>query len=249
MDLHVQSRGVSVFSIASTDCRRMHVDGAALPLRRTDDERLYFELMGAGWEVGAQPDADDEEVAKTERMSGPAFDLFWQGAVFVPGTMGDEAENLALRSFADAMSERWRSGADSTNPYPSNRKAAMEYPVLADSEFVGARSADRNLVVVGSPRTNLLLTRWRTRLPIRWMGDGPPDAFIVRGQTYDDPLDAAFVVCPRPDAPNHYLLIVSPASIAALGAADRVRVAHLPDFLIHRAEKVLAWGYFGMDWA
>lgn len=280
--IRLKTRGVDAISLQPRRllrlADRLRLDEQWLDLhseKEPTDHWISFERTGRQWTMvapdsvqtraarparlasGGGPPPSDRAlpariVVKGPRLGGPAMDLRWGAAAFVPGTLGDEADNLMLRDFAEGLRRRWTNGEDSIHPHPGDRTASVEYPLVADADLTDAQSRRCHLVVIGHPRNHLLLARMRSALPCRWDGVGAdPSAaggFQIAGRTYRDPRDVAFFVAPNPEEPGRYLLVITANAASALASARRVTTAFLPDYLVHRGERVLDWGYFGADW-
>ena len=221
---------------------------------------IHLERLAGGWQcTDAEPSrepwpfdpANAPGLVKSPAVSGPVMDLHWDAPLLVPGSLGTEAENDLMQQFAEHLRARWQSGEDSANPHPGDRSVAVSYPLRLDSAVNEGCLGQHHLVLIGTPKTNLLLARFRAHLPCRWTDDpdtGQTMSFTINDRQYDDPRDTAFFVCPNPQCCTCYLLVVTANRVSALARAASVMTAFLPDFLVHRGERVLDWGYFGPDW-
>lgn len=252
--MKVKTSGIGALALrigASNSPRAMRIDGQRLrlpePAASGNGEWVYLERLARGWAV---LDPQGEQPTKRPELAGPPLDLRWDAVSFVPGTLGDEVENHANIRLAQALAERWRTGADSPNPHPGDRAVAMEYPVVMDVDLREEVVRRRHLVAIGNPRTNLLLARLRGRLPCRW-DDAGNGRFIVSigGRSYSDSRDCLILLCPNPEAPDRYLLLMTSAGSQGLVEAARVQTAFMPDFLVLRGPRVLDWGYLAPNWA
>lgn len=256
----LKTKGVDAMSLSLADLGEpsptvVRVDGQDLSLASNGSAHGWIQLerIGRAWEALSHDDAD---AAGNRRpaLAGPAMDMRWDGVTFVHGTLGAEADNHAMRGFARDLKAAWETGADSSNPHPGDRRPAIVYPLCPDVEVDASIASQRHLVVVGNPRSNLLLARMRGLVPCHWEDAATRTpatrtaSFTIAGRTYRDPRDVAFVVCENPEHPRRYVMMVTANDVGALNLARRVNTAFLPDYLVHRAERVLDWGYFGAEW-
>lgn len=261
----LKTRGVSELELClppGTLVEGIRVDRQDLPALATNDgaveARTHWDRVGSAWQRLADPDRDHsiDGWSKRPERGGPVMDLFWGPVVLVPGTLGEELDNERMARFAANLRDRWIGGADTLQPYPGNRAVAIDYRIIADTEVTDKERAENSLVLIGNPRTNLLLARFAGRLPIRWetrpgrqARPGGPVGISLNGRWYAEPDDVAFIDCPNPDSTDRYLFIVTVNDTRALARASQTQTAYLPDFFVQRGAKVLDWGYFAADWS
>ncbi|MGL5097140.1 MAG: hypothetical protein ACRDD1_16245, partial [Planctomycetia bacterium] len=235
---------------------------------------LRFERLDGVWHADEPPDAPSkgrprasQPAVKNALRPGPIADLAWGATAFVYGTLGDDLANEALQQFAAQLHQRWVDGTDAAAATPGDHARCDETPLLADHAVTPDDLNRRNLVLIGSPRTHLLLARWRGEFACRWVDPIDPEpfdeadqpgldetsesaaaAFHFGGRRYDDPADALFLLQPTPGSTERYTLIVTANATAGLAAAADARLAYLPDYLVRRGPKVLHWGSLDPDW-
>ena len=112
--------------------------------------------------------SDNVQIVKGPHLPGPVHDLRWEGVTFVVGTMGDDYETRTLERLANSLRLAWTDGSDTTACHPGDRALLVEYAVIADSEVTDELMSRRHLVALGSPRTNMLLARFRGRIGVDW---------------------------------------------------------------------------------
>ena len=271
----VKTHGVEALSIRLTadsaraaDVVRIDKRDFSLPAVDHDAPEAWvrFERVAKQWRLldvaeavdaasDDSPESDGAETTiqplrKSPTAPGLMMDLRWGAVAFVPGTLGDEPTNERQRALAERWRDRWRTGADSLNPHPADHTSGVDYPVRTDVDVTESELAERNLVLIGSPSTNLLLARFRAALPCEWYDRSVDEcsSFSFGGRRYEDPRDALLLVYPNPRHPQRSLLVVTGADPRAFGSVANLSTAYLPDFLVLRGTRVLDWGYFDADW-
>ena len=126
--------------------------------------------------------------------------------------------------------------------------------VVADSEVTENHIRDRNLVICGSPDTNIFLARIADRLPIR-IG---ADCYEVGAHSFPSAGCGLQFVYPNPLNPKRLVLVVH-----GVQWGPRLQVNHkldfLPDFIVYTETTIkdgtwfptnafLCAGYFDMNW-
>jgi pimeloyl-ACP methyl ester carboxylesterase len=185
---------------------------------------------------------------KSPTLPGPVIDLFTDRILLVPGTLGDDAENGVMRQLAETLQNSWRTGCDSLNPYPGDRRSQIETAILNDTDLTAEDSARHHLVLIGNPRTNLVLGRLAGRLPCRWPDTSGAVELTATRQRRQDPELVLLLLCPNPEAPHRYAFIVTSQVVGALASVSELRMVYLPDFFLTLGRRVVDWGYFGADW-
>lgn len=184
--------------------------GADLVVRIGDTELsgpppLTIERAGDTWRVATQ--AWPEEGTRRAGVSGPIRDVYHEPLTFVVGTQ-DPAHTLINRLVA----EHWA--------HP--RGWIVEYPILDDVDVTEEMMAERTLVLIGPPASNLVLARFADRLPIRI----DRDAIHVGEQAHQGEQVGTVFVAPNPEHPEHAVLVI--AGPRPLGTW---RSTFLPDIL------------------
>ena len=162
-----------------------------------------FRREGDRWVEGAL----QLQGRKREGVSGPIRDVFHEPLVFVIGT-GDRRHTAMNRRVA----EHWA--------HPPGWD--VRYPIVEDTAVTAEMIATKTLVLIGPPRSNALVARWRRQLPIRFDGD----SIVLRGQRHRGEQVGTVFVAPNPDVPDHSILVI--AGTTPLGTW---RARFLPDIL------------------
>jgi hypothetical protein len=176
------------------------------------------------------------------------MDLRWDGVIFVPGTLGDDRENRTLRRLAESLARRWTTGVDSPAHDGVPHDATVRYEVIKDSDLLDEQMSRRHLILIGTPRTNLLLARYHGRLACEWPAhdedDEAVDRFRFREHTYTLP-DAGLVFLQKhPDHPGQAIVVITGTTLEAIGVVDRLRLTLLPSYLLWEGPKVTTYGHW-----
>jgi hypothetical protein len=263
----IKTRGLEAFSVRSDHMAtsvKLRIDRQSIRLPDLEETspgaRVHFARQNDRWRIADAPESDsigisfadgfqvsgDWSGVKSSALPGPVMDLRWDRVAVVPGTLGDDLENAIMSAAADSIGRAWTTGADAVNPHPGDRTYTCDVPIRADHEWIDSVPMDAHLVVIGQPRTNLLLARLRAHLPCKWRE--APSGFGLEGDWYDDPDDVGFFLLPNPESPGRYLFVVTANDPEALLTAAKTPTAYFPDYLVARRSRVLTWGFFGATW-
>ncbi|MFP3904832.1 MAG: prolyl oligopeptidase family serine peptidase [Armatimonadota bacterium] len=188
----------------------------------------------------APPREESFPPAKRRGLCGPCEEVFDDSFIVVQGTAGNRENDRILARKVRRFSHQWDAFADG---YPR---------VKLDTQVTDDDIATSNLVLFGTPQTNLLLARISFRLPIR-IGD---HRYQVGEHEYMGD-DLGLVMCyPNPLNPDRYVLIFSGELWG-----EKLDVNHrfdmLPDFIIFTTKRFspqdktnehLAAGFFDIQW-
>ncbi|MCC7536935.1 MAG: prolyl oligopeptidase family serine peptidase [Deltaproteobacteria bacterium] len=213
----VRTEGTAAFtmerppSLASrTEPMRAIIDGAAV----TGPPPLRVRREGASWALVPTP-SREPSARKRPGVSGPIRDVFHDALVFVVGTRDPDHE-LVNRLVA----HHW------AHPVGWD----VHYPIVRDADVTEEMIRTRTLVLVGPPRSNALLARWASQLPIRidarGIVVGAPRPGLGQAHRFDGDEVGTVFVAPCPDAPDRSVLVI--AGPTPLGTW---RSTFLPDIL------------------
>lgn len=214
---------------------------------------VRFHRLASSWSVEPPLNgAAAPQRVKTAALPGPVLDMRWDGVAFVPGTLGDDAENRTMARLAETMRSSWIRGDDSPSLHPADATTLVDYKITPDAAVADEWASRRHLVVIGTPRTNLLLAKYRAALGCQWPEAAEAGAsvepFRVAGRLYNGPRDGLFLLGPNPDFPDRYLFLVTATTVEALAKASLYRTAYMPDYLTYRDAEVRTWGRCASDW-
>jgi len=158
---------------------------------------------------------------KTPTLCGPIKDAFNRRFLFVYGTTGGEEATKRNRALAARMQEEWRLFA----------KGRRE--LTRDTDLSPQEMARSHLFLFGTPRTNAILAKIASKLPIRITSNG----YEILGKTYraTDKTGLMFIY-PNPLAPDRYVVVCSGLHYGEWLDANH-KYDLLPDFIVYSDER------------
>ncbi|MBX9656696.1 hypothetical protein K2Y11_24020 [bacterium] len=259
--LVIQTKGVADLAVHAIEMESVRLDRqkfASHVIEPMLDRQgwIRFQQIGESWHaVSTKKTKKDDALpipVKSPQLPGPINDMRWDRVAFVVGTMGDDYETRTAERLAESIKLKWTDGSDSASFHPGDRTSLVQYDVLADAEVTDELMQSRHLVVIGTPRTNMLLARFQSRIGVEWTTSEEVeegiDSFRIGGKTYKDRQEGLFLLTANPEAPTHYLLVVTGTTPEALASAARFRTNYLPDYVVYRGSDVRQWGFCGADW-
>jgi hypothetical protein len=220
---------------------KLRVDGAPIGeidpgqrvgLRRDADDR---------WHLAAPSAANGE---KHPGASGPFGDLFRNGTVIVPGTIGSPEESFYLDWCASEAARYFRVWNGGVHRGSIPGESWMTLPIQPDRAYLANPHPSHNVIALGTTKTNALLAELGDRLPVRFS----PGAIHLGERSFEGPRAAIITVLPHPDGTERYLAIHGGTTADAITIGAHLHWQMLPDWLAYDGGKVLGWGYFDNQW-
>jgi hypothetical protein len=116
-------------------------------------------------------------------------------------------------------------------------------PLVKDSEVSEEGLGKGNVILVGAPSDNSLLTRLPKPLPMEF-GTG---VFKFRGKTYANAEDGIFLALPNPANPKKFLFVYAGNSPTELFHMTKTYRPGLPSWAVFKGEEVVEQGHFGPE--
>jgi pimeloyl-ACP methyl ester carboxylesterase len=192
-----------------------------------------FHKRGSGWQ---QADLYPEyTLRKRHGLQGPIDDAFMDSFIMVRPTgmfLNEEVGRWTGKALTNAVRE-WR------------MQFRGEPRVMDDMEIRAEDLAASNLVLWGDPRSNRLLRRIVSKLPMRWDASG----VYLNGKKYAG--HVPLMIYPNPLNPNRYVVLNSGFTFAdAAPTSNALQIPELPDYAIVNIEtqKVTDAGFFDEQW-
>jgi predicted esterase len=246
VDARVADDG-SRLDIRCENVAALTIDLATCPLHT--DEQFRVTVNGERQEVRPEAGRLSIEIEpapeqqwpplKRRGLSGPAEDVFNTPFIVVQGTAGDERQNLELARKVGTWVDEW------------DRFADGEPRVCTDAELLPEQIESMNLVLFGTPETNLVLARIAERLPMQ-IGD---HKYSILGHSFEGDHLGLVLCYPNPEQPDRYVLVYSGE---LYGRKLSINHKHdmLPDFLIFDSRRFTVGdteanvfgGWFDVDW-
>lgn len=187
----------------------------------------------------------DDRFALTQNTWQPALVPFgglaelrsgWHICVY--GTQGSEEEAAAAQQAAERLA------AVNIGMPGDNERVDITFPVKADTALTGEDLARANLILFGTPRTNAVLARIATALPVEF-GD---QQFALAGETFAAEDLLLLMIHPNPLQPDRYVGLVAPLGPTAYAGLSG-DFGGMPDYVLMRPDgNAVREGRFGCNW-
>jgi len=166
---------------------------------KQNGQQIFAGKPEAGLRLGAQADSG---VRKEHGLSGPLSDVFYEPFLVVYGTQGEDKDDIeAVRKEAEAIRTKGLRGV---------RFYAV--PIKSDREVTRADIEKFHLFLVGTPKSNLLLSRIQNQLPVRVEGGA-----VVAGDRRFRGDDVGFrLIYPNPLNPHKYVVVCAAVTYKGL---------------------------------
>jgi pimeloyl-ACP methyl ester carboxylesterase len=192
-----------------------------------------FHKQGSRWQQGNH--STEHMLRKRHGLQGPIDDAFMDSFVMVRPT----------GKFFNERVERW-TGSALTNAVREWRMQFRGEPrIINDTDLRAEDIAASNLVLWGDPRSNRLLGRILSKLPIRWNAGG----VYVNGKSYA--AHVPLMIYPNPLNPDRYIVLNSGFTFAdAAPTSNALQIPELPDYAIVNVDtqQVTDAGFFDEQW-
>jgi hypothetical protein len=195
----------------------------------------HFEKRKNRWKLVFEPSTD--KLGKRHGLQGPIDDAFMDSFIMVKPTgkpMNEKIGDWTEAAMSDAIRE-WR------------LQFRGEARVKDDTSITDADIANNNLVLWGDPRSNHLLARIATRLPIHW----ERNKFSVPGSSYSSSDHVPILIYPNPLNPKHYVVLNSGFTFAdEAPTSNALQIPKLPDYAVLNlnTRAVESAGFFDEEW-
>jgi hypothetical protein len=141
-------------------------------------------------------------VRKEHGLSGPLSDIFYEPFLVVCGTQGEDKQEIeATREEAEAVRTKGLRGV-----------RFYGVPIKSDREVTSADIEKFHLLLVGTPKSNLLLSRIQNQLPVRVEGGA-----VAAGNRRFRGEDVGFrLIYPNPLNPHKYVVVCAAVTYKGL---------------------------------
>lgn len=181
---------------------------------------------------------------KRRGVSGPIGDLFFDGTVLVPGTIGTEEETFFTTWLAGDAAGYYKEHNGGVHRGGFDMANDVEFPVVKDVELSDEVLRRHNLILYGTYASNRVLARFEGKLPLAF--DGTTIRICDRSYTADR--CTVFAVFPHPDNPERYVAVHGGVAPDAVCWGSHLHMNLLPDYIVYSGGNVLDWGFWGNDW-
>ena len=215
------------------------IDGDALGVVDAGRTGTFRRLDGR-WRAGPV----DLSAEKRRGSSGPIGDLFFERTLLVTGTIGS-AEDTFFTDWAarDAASfYQSRNGGVHRGGIPGLN--TVDLRVVRDVDLGDAERRSHNLLLYGTPRSNAVLARYASALPIGF----EPGAVRLGDRTFTAERAAVIAAFPHPEHASRYVAVHGGVTPDAITWGSHLDLGLLPDYLVYAGGDVLEWGFFDNGW-
>ena len=236
-----------------------NVSGLTLELPKTDDwskvksleidgskfnvkagQAVSLDKTGGRWKLGKA----GKGLIKKHDLQGPIDDAFMSAFVMVRPT--GQPMNAVVGAWTETESkhaiEHWR------------RQFRGEAPVKADTQITAQDIATKNLILWGDPKSNKVLARILSKLPIKW-----DSGTVAVGSSLGSGASCVpILIYPNPLNPSKYVVLNSGFTFREYDYLNNARqTPKLPDWAIVDVSegsnsrypgKILAANFFGEKW-
>lgn len=242
-DVLVQTDNVRALSLRPTPTVKninLFVDGENLGLFDLEEWTTFRRDDQGNWTSSTPPSGNQ----KRHRVSGPIGDLFFEGLILVPGTIGTEEEAFFNKLVADNARGYFASRNGGVHRGSIMGQNSVQLPVVNDTELSQEISADRNLLLYGTPASNLVLRALAEKIPLAFEGT----TIRMGGKTYTATRAAVLAVFPHPQNPARYIAVHGGVTPDAITWGSHLDMMLLPDYIVYSGGEVLDWGFLDNHW-
>lgn len=230
--------------LSAAEPTQVTIDGQAVSIGTPNEDRslrVQITKRDGRWQLGAHT----VRMVKRPGLQGPIDDAFMDRFVMV----GPSAPPMHTASGKWAEAEF----AHATTHWRSHFRG--DAPVKAAASVTAADISSSNLVLWGDPKSNPLIAKVVSRLPIKWT----EKELVVNGRTYDPATHMPTLIYPNPLAGGtRYVVINSGFTFREYDYLNNARqVPKLPDWAVYDitvppnprwAARVVDAGFFGETW-
>lgn len=226
--LVVHTENIRTFSLGPTHKRE--------PVDITIDDQA-FELMNLSRQKQFQRDPKgvwahgnfDLSTEKCHRASGPISNLFFDGLILVPGTVGTEEETFFNKWVAEDAVGYYRSRNGGVHRGGIMGDNAVQLPVIPDVELTEDLLQTNNLLLYGVYGSNAILSHFEGKLPITFEGK----TIHLSDKSYTAEAMAVFAVFPHPSNPERYVAVHAGVTPDAICWGSHLDMQLLPDYIVY----------------
>ncbi|SFH94447.1 alpha/beta hydrolase [Planctomicrobium piriforme] len=200
---------------------KVTIDGQALPELKSASDKAFvarFRKQGDKW-ASVKPDAEPEGLVKRHDLQGPVDDALMAPFLFVKptGTFVNTTVGAWVNSEMNRAVNNWE------------RQMRGNARVKKDTEITEADIRDNNLILWGCPRSNALIKKIITQLPIIWSSS----ELSVGKTEYEPAHQALIMIYPNPLNPSRYIVINSSLTYRETDYENNAKqTPKLPDWAI-----------------
>ena len=220
---------------------RVELDGTAFERVDLSARAVSFERREGRW---ARCETAIECGEKRPGASGPTGDALFDPLHLVKGTAGGEHENALIHAMSGAIPGYFKKHNGGVHRGIFDGDSFYDIPVVDDTAVTEEELASRNLLCLGTFKSNRVLARFEGRLPLEF-GD---DEIRLAGQTYRGKQVGVSACFPSPANPARLVVVTGGVTPEALTGATHLHLQLLPDYFVWDGDQVLDYGFFDNAW-
>ena len=186
----------------------------------------------------------DLSAEKRHRASGPISNLFFNGLILVPGTVGTEEETFFNKWIAENAAGYYRSRNGGVHRGGIMGDNAVQLPVIPDVELTEDLLQMNNLLLYGVYDSNAILAQFEGKLPLSFEGA----TIHLSDKSYTADRATVFAVFPHPSNPERHVAVHAGVTPDAICWGSHLDMQLLPDYIVYSGGQLLDWGFWENDW-
>ena len=186
----------------------------------------------------------DLSAEKHHRASGPISNLFFDGLILVPGTVGTEEETFFNKWIAENAVGYYRSRNGGVHRGGIMGDNAVQLPVIPDVQLTEDLLQMNNLLLYGVYDSNAILAQFEGKLPLSFEGA----TIHLSDKSYTADRTTVFAVFPHPSNPERHVAVHAGVTPDAICWGSHLDMQLLPDYIVYSGGQLLDWGFWGNDW-
>jgi len=241
--LQVQTENVRTLSIGPIDHQHLidlSLDGHIIESVDLQKQEQFQRDQRGDWTIGPF----NLFGQKRPQNTGPISDLFYDGLLLVPGTIGTKEEKFFNTWVADNAATYFRTRNGGVHRGGIMGENEVEIPVVPDTELNDTHLQEKNLLLYGTYASNAVLAAWEGKLPLTFSNQ----AIHIGGKSYTGDRVAILAVFPHPDHPHRYVAIHGGVSPDAVTWGSHLDMQLLPDYIVYCGGETLDWGFWSNEW-
>jgi hypothetical protein len=189
----------NVLTITRSNISAYSIDLSRLPYQKgqtltiVDNGKKVFSQKTNRNEITIRPlSFKKAKYYKSKDIEGPFSHVFTNKFIVVRGTGGDEQDKEKIDAVISQFNDDWK------------KRYYVDFEVKADKEITASDISSSNLILIGSPSSNLVLERLRFQLPLRVNNN----SVSVEGETFDGTDLNYYFIYPNPENYKKYIAVI-----------------------------------------
>ena len=241
-EMVVLTENVRTFSLGPIDGYKAKVviDGQRLGKANLTKKRSFRIDEDGKWVLGEY----DLSREKRRGSAGGIDDLFFEDLLIVNGTIGTAEEDFFNQKAARNIPWYYKQHNGGVHRGGIKGYNHVDIPVVSDVALTEQQRTSKNLLVIGTYKTNAILAKFADRLPLKF-GEGWLE---ICGRRFEGRDVTAVAIFPHPENPDRYVAVHGGVTPDAISWGSHLHLGLLPDYIVYSQAEVIDWGFWGNDW-